>query len=972
MNKLKETLSRKVQDLGESLSIDEDVRMEDMSEFVLSPYEGPSTSEFLVRKPVIALTKNSVTRTRSSEQKTDDEVIENIDAAYFVEHDFDAIGYELTKLFDIEMCYEDISREHLRLKSQLQVVSKRISNLIMQKSPSYGAQISDMEKIRQDLIQIVVFRCGHSKVPFSGSLSVAKEQSTTALRIIANEKKKYLLKNLRRTLLTLKTFYESEYRIQEVIQEGQFPLAIRMCVEAQDAAKSFRHFSCVNDVVTKLAGISSLLETELSKSLDTLVMVFDQDRYAFVFNAYEMLNKVEDLPSKLVASFHAALENSSQAVLLDKMSARDSKNDSSNNGLKQNETSYAKLCMELESDQLVVTLRELGFVLCRTLCAFHSFLRFHSEEEDRREQQREAEDVIDVPKLRSINAELRESRKEIFTTALNRMMSLLESREFVVLKFDHILDIVDMVNRFRSVGRTYFGHPCAELARCIERQTSAYFSRYHRERMEELAMFIENESFTLCPVSAQFTIFDLQDFEFLKESREEREREAWKEALASTLSSEQLEGVLMPSEWKNPFSVSQIKSRHQSSYSVRSEQRHSSSTYSDANDFAGVECSEDPLAENPPNSASSQPAPPNACNTSLNLLRFFGRYIRMTALLPSVCDRSAPAVADLFELFFASLVHLFGNDGSEFVERPARLDVVISSIHRRLSGASSSSSSSNAKTSSPFKTALFRGNSTSGNDLRLPSLCPAVQLGFIDTLFGAAERIIAIESLEFTARQLDLVRPVIESLYPESKTDALVERMESFYSQVLPSVADVRLLLVDAVASRALRISKIVESVAATKWDIAELRSHHSSYVDLVLQDFEAFRLRVSTVEERQVNVTEATQKLFWNRAIYYTFKALVQGYCEGGKCSTEGRALMQLDFQNILIKLEPISGMRPVPHAAFVDSYIKAYYLPESGLEQWIASHSEYSPKQLVSLLGAAAHVSKKARVRILSALNS
>uniref|UniRef100_A0A1I7TM46 DUF2451 domain-containing protein n=1 Tax=Caenorhabditis tropicalis TaxID=1561998 RepID=A0A1I7TM46_9PELO len=111
-------------------------------------------------------------------------------------------------------------------------------------------------------------------------------------------------------------------------------------------------------------------------------------------------------------------------------------------------------------------------------------------------------------------------------------------------------------------------------------------------------------------------------------------------------------------------------------------------------------------------------------------------------------------------------------------------------------------------------------------------------------------------------------------------------------------------------------------------------------------------------------------EKFFWDRAIYYSFKALVQGYGDGGKCSTEGRALMQLDFQNVLMKLEPLCGIKPVPHANFVHDYIKAYYLPENGLEQWIRSHSEYSSKQLSSLLGAAAHVSKKARLRILDAL--
>ncbi|KIH50313.1 hypothetical protein ANCDUO_19609, partial [Ancylostoma duodenale] len=96
--------------------------------------------------------------------------------------------------------------------------------------------------------------------------------------------------------------------------------------------------------------------------------------------------------------------------------------------------------------------------------------------------------------------------------------------------------------------------------------------------------------------------------------------------------------------------------------------------------------------------------------------------------------------------------------------------------------------------------------------------------------------------------------------------------------------------------------------------------------------DFEAFSLRLDHVAEC-VNLSEVARALLWDRTIYYTFKALVQGYCEGGKCSTEGRALMQLDFQHLLLK--------------------------------------EYTAKQMISLLGVATHVSKKARTRIINALN-
>lgn len=48
----------------------------------------------------------------------------------------------------------------------------------------------------------------------------------------------------------------------------------------------------------------------------------------------------------------------------------------------------------------------------------------------------------------------------------------------------------------------------------------------------------------------------------------------------------------------------------------------------------------------------------------------------------------------------------------------------------------------------------------------------------------------------------------------------------------------------------------------------------------------------------------------------------------------------MQLDFTQLKSKFEMITGLRPMPHREYVESYIKAYYLPENRLEKWIKEH--------------------------------
>ncbi|EGT34777.1 hypothetical protein CAEBREN_16532 [Caenorhabditis brenneri] len=927
MERFKEQIARTVSQIGDQFSSESDVKvmLENMNDRVLSSYDPPA-EETIAAVPSVQPSSQTSTPRKKIRSKTseEDEIIDSIDAAYFIDNDaFDAIDYELKKLCDIDMCYEDIQRERFRLKSQHTVVSKKISTLIMQKSSSYTAQVGEMEKIRDEVGQVM-----DEIMTIRKALALATDQTRTCLGLIANEKKKSVLNELKMTLTTIKSFHETENRIRETIEEGNFPLAIQMLIETQITAASYSQFRCVNDVINNLTEMSRLLENELTAQLSTIAVVFDSEKYRFVYTAYEMLEKTDVVAEKLISVFNEAIETTTSAVILDKLDEHDRREDAT----------YNSLCLKLENEQASITFREMGFVLCRSFHAYHKILQYHSTEPTTEASQK-------------IYKTLLESRSDIFLAATRRLLTLIESRDFVCLKFDHILDIVDSINRFNNIGKTYFSCDQQKLADSIEKRTETYFDRYHNERMEELAMFIENESFTLCPVPFQFTIFDLQDFEFLKESRQEFDNMKIREE-TSEHSENSVE--LIGNDWQNPFCQAAIRSRLQSSYSQKSSDDRSYSTSSAPDHLRSQESfSEDPLDE-PTNLPT-----PNLCNTALNLLRFFGRYLRMTALLPTLCSKSAPAIIELYEFFFASMCHIFGSEGAECVGRIPRLVACLDSISKKFT--------KEKERSSPFRKVFQKD----GDEKLYPSLSPAVQIAFIDNLYGACERIIAVNSIEFVARQLDLIRPVIESLLLEDVRDYLSNILDVFYTQVLPCQTDAKTLIVDASASRSLRLKSLVENVAAVKWDIGELRSDHNSYVDLLVQDYEVFSIRIGTIKDSdQMNLSDSMEKFFWERAIYYSFKALVQGYGDGGKCSTEGRALMQLDFQNILMKLERLCGIKPVPHANFVDGYIKAYYLPENGLEQWIRSHSEYSSKQLSSLLGAAAHVSKKARLRILDAL--
>ena len=60
------------------------------------------------------------------------------------------------------------------------------------------------------------------------------------------------------------------------------------------------------------------------------------------------------------------------------------------------------------------------------------------------------------------------------------------------------------------MGEEFCGSASEGLHDSIRKQSVNYFRNYHRSRMDELRMFLENEGWELCPVKSSFSILQLQ------------------------------------------------------------------------------------------------------------------------------------------------------------------------------------------------------------------------------------------------------------------------------------------------------------------------------------------------------------------------------------------------------------------------------------------------------------------------------
>ena len=78
----------------------------------------------------------------------------------------------------------------------------------------------------------------------------------------------------------------------------------------------------------------------------------------------------------------------------------------------------------------------------------------------------------------------------------------------------------------------------------------------------------------------------------------------------------------------------------------------------------------------------------------------------------------------------------------------------------------------------------------------------------------------------------------------------------------------------------------------------------------LLLQELEQFQRSLRTVS-KTAPVTKDVSDTLWTLAVWLTNRTFVEGFSGAKKCSNEGRALMQLDYQQFIMNVEKLTLLR-------------------------------------------------------------
>ncbi|XP_046752243.1 syndetin isoform X1 [Diprion similis] len=882
--------------------------------------------------------QSEASHSTESELLPDQDILESIESVYYKTDDcFDCCRYELQKLPEV-LNSKAIERDYKRLKQEHQVVSKKVLQLILQKQSLCQKEFERILYIQEEL-QNALEICRTGRM----DLSLAKKQFTTAsLGILANYQKKQVVQGLLHSLNTIKTLQRTEDRLQELLNEGNYPGAISLLLECQSAAERYKHFHCVAALNGKLQDTLEQAEETLDQTLAKMCTEFEVGTYLSVQGAYRLLGKTQTAMDQLHMHFTAAIHNVA-FMAVHAFTGGDTKRP------------YKQLCQSVSHESFLPCLIELCKSLWAILISYCQVVNWHNTHESWSDENDE-KDLEATFNKQYVKQKLENGISRMWHDVETKISTYLLGADLAYFKFEQFVQILGIVHRLIEVGEELCSSQSENLQESIRKQCSSYFAHYHASRLDELKIFLENDGWELCPVKPSFVVTQLQEFKSLKTVLNScKPRNSPDESTLSQDGSSVIGGLVQRylDNGVTPFDVILDETADEDILATIGDAP--SGYFSDDSDDDIPEELKCDFVDEPDQSKPSKKkhklifAGPMVTNTTLSVLRVCGKYLQMSRLFRSIAVTVIQNMTQFFELCLYTVHMFFTSDlqiSSDTLYTP-KLKLTLARIRETLIADSTTMTESGAQS----------------HKVTQPYLSTIVNLTQPEKIHGLMKRVIAVESLIFLGQQYEILRPYLEHLVASPCHGFL----HQFYSQTIAAATDLRKPVYMAAASQSFDVGSILTLMSKVNWEVRDVMSQHSSYIDNLLRDIQILSMRLEEIGNR-IPLPVIVYNSVWENVAHLITHTLVEGFSNAKKCSNGGRALMQLDFTQLMSKFEKLTSLRPMPHREYVEAYVKSYYLPENILEEWIKQHKEYSTKHLIGLISCGCQNNKKTRQRLIS----
>lgn len=560
---------------------------------------------------------------------------------------------------------------------------------------------------------------------------------------------------------------------------------------------------------------------------------------------------------------------------------------------------------------------------------------------------------------------LKHGRARVWNDVQLRVKNYFISTNLNSFKYDQFIVILDLVKRFIRGGVDFvtYGNSASskggrvvggQLQEALNSQTLAYFTHHHKSATDELIMFIENESWQPVPLKNNFTVFNMQEFKFLQLRAHYESAEASTNAfVAAPAANDDDDGGGKNTEAcsddddnylsqftqadKTPFDdfIEESKKLNKKEEIDYVEQLSDDDEDEDViGDYIEPEDQIRFNSNRQSDSLSPSSSPTILTNSALHVLRLCGNYMKMADALQSISVDVAIAMCELYEIYFHSIVSCFSSYEKRKQCRCERLEAAVRGIKQNLFNAKTHENSGG----------LLREADMSSTDVNNPK-----------DLYAVQHRVVALQSLGWLSEQFNLLRTRLDEMMNSNQNKKPL--LNHFFSQTINLYGEVEWVILHEVVSRLPMFKCVTQNMMQLDWNVDEIMTQHNSYVDTLLADIADFKQKLfANVNSDSVQqLPDHIEKCVWKQVIFLSNHAFVEGFSTARTCSNEGRALMQLDYQQFLNKLEKITNIRPTPNREHVEWYIKAFYMIEADLMKWMSSSSsknKYETRQLEALL--------------------
>eukprot|EP00898_Chlorokybus_atmophyticus_P003339 jgi/Chlat1/4005/Chrsp26S03986 len=924
--------------------------------------------------------------------KSREELLVCVPAEYYNE-DYDPTTQTLEKVpFDgwNEQYLDDRVRENLQV---LDAVNSELSARVMANYNEFVQGLGLVSQVERDLQRIQIV-CKNGR----RYLTQAEEEISRNLSITENIQKKQVLLNILEVIAKIKALCELKATVKQTIEDGKYAKAVRMCMECVASVDGF----AVTAVQNLVASLEDLVHEAVAKAgvaLYGLCAQFESHAYMKVVDVYVTIGDHIGLAEKVQTCFQQRIVQDTHDVLrafalqnADPSKLADPKSEAYKKSRYSCSTTMICAAICLETSSVPVWPKLMRQVLFELLKSYDAMTKYHESRVLAPNTNGCLPHDVTTPNVNHVSnlvvatkpkeamahevqetcnavlASLTRGRKAIWELAARRIGVLLSADAMGGTTGAHFLQIMDWTNKFIRVGEAFSGTEVPGLRTKLARQSLVYFEAYHRQNIEVLRMVLDNELWQRLPPGS---------LKIHKSVQERRAALSQRRSLQDTLAQDAAFDIWL--NVGNPFAEAKWKTEGVGSPEANGVQTQPNFSMDDEEDDA--ELLEDITypkegTENG-NAKDGRSDGPALTSAALSALRYTDRYMRLMQKLPPVAAEIFAGICQLFDFYFYAAFNTFGF--MEALTAPEnqqqqsytgalltpRLKSTLQRIASTLNPTGMPPGGSMGSSTGSLFGAAFQDGTHVDNGLPLHRLVNKVV--HPGNLFGIKERCVAAESLVCLAQQLKRHRAELQATLP---TQIAQTAMEQYFSRTVDAVEDLKEHMFKVVARRLVSFDANIERIASVKFEPKELGMEHSAYINAMLSDFSQLGAKTSSA-----GLSSDILQLLWDYATHAAAKVLVEGYSRVKKCNNEGRALMSLDLQVLINGLQKMRPGKTKPNMQLVDSYIKAYYLPDTELLHWARIHPEYTQAQVIALVNLVANTNnwkRKTRVELVEKIES